>query len=121
MEEVERFWYETLDWSMIWVCFAAVITLSLFIALNPTKSFAAVKENSVMNYFINTWKNHLYNLFAGFVMLSFVIEVGFPVINSFLNLPFEVASGALHFLAALSGLGGGYVLARIIRLFQKLN
>lgn len=112
-------WYKQLDWSMIWVCLGAIITLSLFIAMNPNK---IDKENKgVSKYFVNTWKNHAYNLFAGFVMLSFVAEVGFPFVNSFLNLESDVVDGALHFLAALSGLGGGYVLAKLIRLFQKLN
>lgn len=119
MKTIELFWYQQLDWSMIWVCLAAIITLSLFIATNPKK---IEKDNKgVGNYFVNTWKNHTYNLFSGFVMLSFISEVGFPLINSFLNLDFDVADGALHFLAAMSGLGGGYVIAKIIKAFQKIN
>ena len=119
MDEVQEFWYQQLDWSMIWVCLAAIITLSLFIAMNPNK---INKENKgVENYFVNTWKNHAYNLLAGFVMLSFVAEVGFPLVNSWFDLDFDVADGALHFLAAMSGLGGGYVIAKFIKLFQKLN
>tara|TARA_R110002126_G_scaffold92507_2_gene219525 strand:+ start:2986 stop:3348 length:363 start_codon:yes stop_codon:yes gene_type:complete len=119
MEEmIDKFWYETLDWSMIWVCLAAIITLSLFIALNPKK--IDLEKKGVSNYFVNTWKNHAYNLFAGFVMLSFVSEVGFPFVNYFMNLSIDVADGTLHFLAAISGLGGGYVIAKFIRIFQKI-
>ena len=116
---IQMVWYKALDWSMIWVCFAAIVTLSLFI-LNNTKEIETGTKG-VSNFFVNTWKNHAYNLFAGFVMLSFVSEVGFPIFNSFIDMPFDVANGTLHFLAALSGLGGGYVIAKIIRLFQKLN
>lgn len=120
MEMIEdTYWYQHLDWSMIWVCLASIITLSLFMALNPNKIQSDTK--GVSNYFVNTWKNHAYNLFAGFVMLTFVSEVGFPFVNSWLNLEFDVADGALHFLSAMSGLGGGYVIAKIIKLFQKLH
>ena len=117
-ETVVELWYNQLDWSMIWVCLGAIITLSFFIALNPNKES---QTHGVGKYFINTWKNHVYNLFAGFVMLSFVGEVGFPILNYFMELPFEIAEGAIHFLSAISGLGGGYIIAKIIRLFQKLK
>jgi len=114
-ETIEKFWYQTLDWSMIWVCLGAVIALILYMMIHVPN------YDKTKNYMLPTWKNYAYQIVSAFVMLSFVSEVGFKVVNHFLNLDIEVANDVLHFLAALSGLGGGYVFEKIIKLFQKTN
>lgn len=113
MNTTQTYWYQNLDWSMIWVCVGAVIALILYMKIHqPT-------YRTEKSYLQPTWKNYAYQFVAALVMLSFVSEVGFPLINNFLNLPIDFENNVLHFLAALSGLGGGYVLEKIIKLFQK--
>ena len=127
-------WYKNLDWSMIWACLAAIICLSLFIALNPEKDSAVAKSQlkGVGNYFTNTWKNHLFNLFSGFLVMAMVIELAVPVMDWLIQkavlllgfqTDFEIRSidEVAHFLAGISGLGGGFIVAKIIRKFQKLD
>ncbi|AGO49249.1 hypothetical protein Phi38:2_gp10 [Cellulophaga phage phi38:2] len=120
---IEKLWYQDLDWSMIWVCLAAVLCLVLFMSMhqNETVESSKSKLNGTGNYFIPSWKNYAFQILSALVVLSFVSEVGFPVVNSFMNLPIEVADSAVHFLAALSGIGGGFMFVKLIRLFQKLN
>jgi hypothetical protein len=110
---LEIAWYSNLDWSMIWVCFGAVIALTLYMMIHVPKL------DQTKSYLKPTWKNYAYQFVSAFVMLSFVSEVGFKAVNYFLNLDIDVANDVLHFLAALSGLGGGYVFEKIIKLFQK--
>lgn len=132
MEEIV--WYKNLDWSMIWACLAAIICLSLFIAMNPTKDIEAAKTQfkGVGNYFVNTWKNHAFNLISGFLVMAMVIEIAVPVMDWLIQkamvvfgfkTEFKIRSidEVAHFLAGISGLSGGFLIAKLIRRLQKLN
>jgi hypothetical protein len=110
-------WYLTLDWSMIWVCTGGVMALILFMASNPQEK----SLSGVGNYFTPTWKNYAYQIVAAFVVLSFIEEVGMPFVESFAGLSVEAENSVAHFLGAISGIGGGFILAKVIRLFQRLK
>lgn len=115
---MEKYWYQTLDWSMIWVCLASIIALLLYMEVYGQKEVVQGKTGEVLR---NKWVKPLYHLVAGFVMLSFVSEIGYASLKQFLNLDLETEGNVLHLLASLSGLSGGYVVAKMIRFAQKLK
>ncbi len=119
MEE-EIVWYMNFDWSMIWVCILGVAAVITLMVLDNEKARKKT-TGSIDNYFIPTWKNYLFHLLAGLLMLTFISEVGIKFLNYYIELPQDLDGGINHFLAALSGIGGGFVIAKIVRLFQKLN
>lgn len=114
---MEKHWYQTLDWSMIWVCLFSIIALLLYMEVYGQKEVIQGKTGEVLRN--NKWVKALYHLVAGFVMLSFVSEIGFDNIKPFLGLSLEAENNVAHLLAFISGISGGYVIAKIIRLAQK--
>lgn len=110
-------WYLNFDWSMIWVCALGIVTTIVAMMTG------VVSKNiyGVENYFKGTWKNYLYQIFAGFLTLSFVSEVGIKFVEYWITIPVDMSSPLNHFLAAISGLGGGFIIAKLIKLLQKLN
>lgn len=106
----ELAWYLTLDWSMIWVCVGAVIVHMLYLELfkNPPVKI--------------TMKIGLFYLLSSLTVLSFVPEIGTTtltyLIDKFTGLQFEFQGEALHILAFLSGLLGGYL---VVLLIKKVN
>ena len=106
MEVIEIVWYKNLDWSMIWVCLAAVIVHLLYMDINK----------KAVNY---TWKNYAFYLVSSFLVLAFISEVAGWAITTYTSFSIEVTSGINHFLAALSGLGGGYITTGLIKRFKN--
>ncbi|WP_027064591.1 hypothetical protein [Maribacter sp. Hel_I_7] len=116
-EIVEKFWYQELDWSMIWVCTGGILVTIMAIGTGITQK----NLYGVDNYFKGTWKNYLYQILSGYLVLSFIVEVGLPFADYFVSIPVDIQTPIDHFLAAISGLGGGFIVAKLIRLLQKLN
>lgn len=129
---MELAWYLKLDWSMIWACLGAIALVSLAMAMQADRTVSEAKDKlaGVGNYFVPTWKNYAFQAIAGLVMLSFVAEIGIPVIDFIISklnavlgtdISFTIESSAevAHTLAVLSGIGGGFILAKLIKLFQK--
>ncbi len=113
----ELAWYQSLDWSMIWVCSLGIATMVVAMAIGVAER----NLYGVEDYFRGTWKNYVYQIFAGFLTLTFISEVGMKFVEYWMTVPVEVSSPLNHFLAALSGLGGGFIVAKIIRMFQKIR
>ena len=113
MEEI--IWYKNIDWSMVWVCFGGI---SLIILAMLT-GIANRSMYGVENYFKGTWKNYAYQIIAGLVVLSFISEVGLPFLEYFIQIPVDLSNPLDHFLAFISGIGGGFIVAKTIKLFQK--
>lgn len=106
MKEItEIVWYEHLDWSAIWVCVIAILVHLVYLKINKNKE-------------ITKYHCFFYAL-SGVLVLSFINEMGLPTLKYFIELPIELEGSIVHFLAAISGLGGGYVATRIIKMFQK--
>lgn len=118
-ETNELVWYMNFDWSMIWACLAASLLTILFISIQGKK---LDQTKGVNSYLKPTWKNHLYHIGAGLVMLTFISEVGLDFVKKYVvDMDVETSNDISHLLAVFSGLAGGFVLAKIIRLIQKLN
>lgn len=115
---MEKYWYQNLDWSMIWVCLFSIVALLLYMEVYGQKEVTKGKTGEMLR---NKWVQPMYHLVAGFVMLSFVSEIGFDNIKPFLGLSLEAEDNVAHLLASLSGITGGYVIAKIIRFAQKLK
>lgn len=119
MENIkETLWYQNFDWSMIWVCIGAVLVLLLYMEVYGQKEVIIGKYGDAIRK--RKWLKRVYHLASGLLMLTFVSEIGYGAIKPFINLSIEAEGNLLHFLAAISGLGGGYIIAKIIRLVQKL-
>lgn len=129
MEETikEIVWYKDLDWSAIWVCFSSYVALMFFLKGKLPKDPEEAKKylKGIGNYYILSKWNIGFHFLAAFIVLSFASEVGLPVIlfllGNFVELPPEHISTAKHFLACLSGIGGGYILAMIITRLLKIK
>ena len=99
-------WYQTLDWSMIWVCLIAVVVHLLYLEINKN----AVKY---------TWKNYLFYVLSAILVLSFISEIAGYMISNYTNISIDLAEGINHVLAAISGLGGGYITTNIIKRIES--
>ena len=120
-------WYQNLDWSMIWACTFAIVCIILFQltqTTDPEKAKTSLK--GVGHFFMPTWKNIIFQILAGYLMLAIAPEIGVPIVKgvlSIFNIKMDVDSAdkIAHTLAVLSGLSGGYVLAFIAKKIQKLK
>lgn len=130
---MEQIWYKHLDWSVIWACFGAVVVLILFLEKNRGKDILkAQEEKGVLNYFFPTYLNYIFHFISAFVMLSFVSEIAVPFFDWMIQkatllfgfeTDFKIKSSddIAHFMAVVSGLSGGYVLAKAIKTIQKIK
>ncbi|AXP79191.1 hypothetical protein CJ739_91 [Mariniflexile rhizosphaerae] len=117
-ETISKFWYQTLDWSMIWVCLGSVVALLLYMGAYGTKEIVQGKSGEIIR---NKWVKPFYHLVSAFVVLAMIKEIGFDSIKSFIGLSLDAEGKTIHTLAVISGLGGGYILSKLIRFFQKLK
>ncbi|WP_341216945.1 hypothetical protein [uncultured Wocania sp.] len=109
MEKIkEQLWYYTFDWSMIWVCVAAVLVHILYLEINKKPTSAKL-----------TIKHYLFYALSSLVVLAFISEVANWVLSNYTSASIDVKDGVSHFLAALSGLGGGYITSNLINRIQK--
>ena len=104
----EGIWYLNFDWSMIWTCLLGVIVHILYLL--------RVRRNSEMKMKVI---DYLFYIFSSFLVLTFVNEVGLPLLKHWVKLPVEIEGNISHFLSALCGLGGAYVATLIIKMFSK--
>ena len=102
---IEKVWYQSFDWSMIWVCLIAVAVHLLYLDMNKK----AVKY---------TWKNYAFYLLSSILVLAFISEVAMPIVSQYFTMSMDFEGSINHFLAALSGLGGGYITTGLIKKFQ---
>lgn len=112
-------WYQTFDWSMIWVCTGAVLVLALYLEIYGSKEVISGKSGDKIRN--NRWLKYTYHLTSSILMLTFITEIGYNAIKPLLGISIDAEGDLLHFLSALCGLGGGYVVAKLIRLIQKLK
>lgn len=77
------------------------------------------KLYGVGHYFVPTRNNIIYHVFAGLLTLTFIKEVGFGIIKTWVEIPTEIEAIGDMFFSAMSGLLGGYIIARIIIFTSK--
>jgi len=102
----ETVWYMNLDWSMIWTCILAVVVHILFLEIS-----SKVKSRKFVHY--------AFYALSSLLVLSFISEVAGWVLENYTSFSLDVQSGINHFLAAISGLGGGYIVTFIINRIKK--
>lgn len=107
-EITEIVWYKNFDWSMIWVCVMAVFVHALYLEVSNNNGSLKV-----------TWKHYLFYLLSSLLVLTFISEVGLKFVNYFFTIPVDLIGTVDHLLAALSGLGGSYIVTIIINRFKK--
>lgn len=124
----ETHWYQNFDWSMIWTCVGAVLCLMLF--------FKAYKGQEVIQGQLaetirgNFWWKVSYHLVSGLILLAIIGEIGVPLFDFLIQkaitmlgfqTKFRIDSSEeiIHTLAFISGLLGGWIVAKIIRFGQK--
>lgn len=126
MNSIEIPWYLNFDGSMIAACIGGILILILYLEKNRGKNINEEKlKSGITNYFVPTWINYAYHVVSGFVMLSISLEIGVPIFDFIIqksmtffgfNTEFTISSAEqiVHLLAALSGIMGGYVFAKLI-------
>ena len=119
------YWYQNLDYSMIWVCAAFSVIVIIGLSINYDKSVQQAKTTGVKLYLKPTWKNYLFHFLCGLAMLPVFSELGMTVVlyvvETLSGYSLEVSGQGKHVLAALSGLTGGFLVAKGIKLIQKLK
>ncbi len=113
----------SVDWAMVIVCLLGVLTVTMYGLANIPKDpdISKLLVQGVGNYFMATWPNFFFHATSSLLLLSFVDQVGLEFVGFFIELPIEDSSSVHLVLSAMCGLGGGWIVAKIIRLFQKLN
>lgn len=119
---IQKLWYQTFDWSMIWACAGGLLCVIVF-QIVQSKNIKN-SQSAISDYFTLTWPNILFQIIAGYLMLAIVPEIGIPLFRIFtkvIGAEIEVDSveNIAHTLAAICGLFGGYFLAKIINKVQK--
>lgn len=101
---METIWYKNLDWSMIWVCLIAVAVHVIYL-----------KRKGVKITIIDV----LFYLLSSILVLSFISEIAGWFLSQYTSISVDIQDSINHVLAAISGLGGGYITTSLIKRIQK--
>ncbi|MEM8507957.1 MAG: hypothetical protein AAF717_09010 [Bacteroidota bacterium] len=107
--------FQDISLAMLVTCLLAATTTVLL----AWASFSKKEEihNAVWGtgrFFVPNLRNILFHVFASLLLLTFIHEMGYAFVKTFIEVPEGVKNGFDFFLAAFSGLGGGFVIAKLV-------
>ncbi|BFP40458.1 hypothetical protein FGF1_13030 [Flavobacteriaceae bacterium GF1] len=123
VHKTDMFIFQNITLAMLVVCLLGVLVAVLYgWAMMPrSSSMARERLYGVGHYFIPSWRNILYHLFAALLVLAFIQEIAWALVKYWVEMPLELRDGGDMFFSATSGVIGGYIVAKLLKFaHQKL-
>ena len=111
--------FQDISLAMLIVCLLGVCcTFFMAVAIND-KANAKQAIWGTGDFFLPSLKNVGFHLVSALLTLTFIHEVGYAFVKYFIDIPLQIQEGLDLFFSAISGLGGGFIVAKIILLLKK--